>query len=298
MEGFEHTVDVVQLALEASIAWGQFPTKDIARKTYRFRATGLGISNLASLLMAKGMPYDSREARALASAIVGTLTGRSYAVSATMARKVGSFDCYDINKRHMARVIRNHARVAGARNDAFEDLTIEPPVVDFDLLEQAGEGELASALIESWTFAEELGERYGYRNAQVSVMAPTGTISFAMDCGATSIEPFFSHMAYEKLSGGGFMTIANPVIGDALRHLGYAEDEVADILAYVQATDENGMIVDGKIEGAPHLKPEHLSIFDTANVCGSGERYIARARARAHGGGAHAARLRRHLQAP
>lgn len=275
VEGFEHTVDVVQLALEASIAWGQFPTKDIARKTYRFRATGLGISNLASLLMAKGMPYDSREARALASAIVGTLTGRSYAVSAIMARKVGPFDCYDINKRHMARVIRNHARVAGARNDAFEDLTIEPPVVDFDLLEQAGEGELASALIESWTFAEELGERYGYRNAQVSVMAPTGTISFAMDCGATSIEPFFSHMAYKKLSGGGFMTIANPVIGDALRHLGYAEDEVADILAYVQATDENGMIVDGKIEGAPHLKPEHLSIFDTANVCGSGERYIA-----------------------
>lgn len=175
----------------------------------------------------------------------------------------------------MARVIRNHARVAGARNDAFEDLTIEPPVVDFDLLEQAGEDELASALIESWTFAEELGERYGYRNAQVSVMAPTGTISFAMDCGATSIEPFFSHMAYKKLSGGGFMTIANPVIGDALRHLGYSEDEVADILAYVQATDENGMIVDGKIEGAPHLKPEHLSIFDTANVCGSGERYIA-----------------------
>ncbi len=275
VEGFEHTIDVVQLALEASIAWGQFPTKDIARKTYRFRATGLGISNLASLLMAKGMPYDSREARALASAIVGTLTGRSYAVSAIMARKVGPFECYGINRRYMERVIRNHARVAGARNDAFEDLTIEPPVVDFDLLEQAGEGELASALIESWTFAEELGERYGYRNAQVSVMAPTGTISFAMDCAATSIEPFFSHMIYKKLSGGGFMTIANPVIGDALRHLGYTEDEVADILAYVQATDENGMIVDGKIEGAPHLKPEHLAIFDTANVCGTGERYIA-----------------------
>ena len=273
--GYEHAIDLIQLALEASIAWGQFPTKDIARKTYRFRATGLGMSNLASLLMAKGMPYDSPEARALAAALAGVLTGRSYAASAIMARKVGPFDCYDINKRYMARVIRNHARVAGARNDAFEGLTVEPPIVDFDLLTQAGEGELARALIESWTFAEELGERYGYRNAQVSVMAPTGTISFAMDCGATSIEPFFSHMVYKKLSGGGFMTLANPVIGDALRHLGYTEDEIADILAYVQATDEAGMIRDGKIEGAPHLKPEHLPIFDTANVCGTGERYIA-----------------------
>ena len=274
VEGYEHAIDLIQLALEASIAWGQFPTKDIARKTYRFRATGLGISNLASLLMAKGMPYDSPEARALASALVGTLTGRSYAASAIMARKVGPFDCFDINRRHMMRVIRNHARVAGARNDSFEDLTIEPPVVDFDLLVQAGEGELAQALIESWTFAEELGERYGYRNAQVSVLAPTGTISFAMDCGATSIEPFFSHMIYKKLSGGGFMTLANPVIGDALAHLGYTDEEAADILAYVQATDDDGMIVDGKIEGAPHLKPEHLPIFDTANTCGTGERYI------------------------
>lgn len=275
VEGYEHAIDLIQLALEASIAWGQFPTRDIARKTYRFRATGLGMSNLASLLMAKGMPYDSPEARALASALAGVLTGRSYAASAIMARKIGPFDCYSINKRHMARVIRNHARVAGARTDAFEDLTVEPPIVDFDLLTQAGEGRLASALIESWTFAEELGERYGYRNAQVSVMAPTGTISFAMDCAATSIEPFFSHMIYKKLSGGGFMTIANPVIGDALRHLGYSEDEVEDILAYVQATDDAGMVIDGKIEGAPHLKPEHLAVFDTANVCGTGERYIS-----------------------
>ena len=139
VEGYEHAIDLIQLALEASIAWGQFPTKDIARKTYRFRATGLGISNLASLLMAKGLPYDSAAARALASALVGTLTGRSYTASAIMARKVGPFDCFDINKRHMMRVIRNHARVAGARNDAFEGLTVEPPIVDFDLLTAAGE---------------------------------------------------------------------------------------------------------------------------------------------------------------
>lgn len=274
VDGYEHTIDLVQLALEASIAWGQFPTKDIARKTYRFRATGLGMSNLASLLMAKGMPYDSPEARTTASALAGILTGRSYAVSAVMARKIGPFDCYAINKAHMLRVIRNHARVAGARNDAFEGLTVEPPVVDYDLLERSGEGDLARALIESWTFAESLGERYGYRNAQVSVMAPTGTISFAMDCAATSIEPFFSHMIYKKLSGGGFMTLANPVIGDALHHLGYTDEEVSDILDYVQKTGEDGMVLDGKIEGAPHLREEDLPVFDTANTCGTGERYI------------------------
>lgn len=274
VEGYEHAIDIAQLALEASIAWGQFPTKDIARRTYRFRATGLGISNLASLLMASGIPYDSPEARALAAAIVGTLTGRSYAVSALMAHKVGAFDCFELNRPYMMRVIRNHARVAGARDDAYENLTVQPPSVDLGLLEQVGAHDLAEALVSSWQEAERLGEAYGYRNAQVTVMAPTGTISFAMDCGATSIEPFFSHMIYKKLSGGGFMTIANPVIGDALRHLGYAEDEVADVLAYVQATDEAGMIVDGKIEGAPHLRDEHLAIFDTANTCGTGERYI------------------------
>ena len=275
IRGYEHTIATVQLALEASIVWGQFPTKDIARKTYRFRATGLGLSNLASLLMVKGLPYDSPAARAYAAALVGILTGHSYTVSAIMARKVGAFECYGINKRYMERVIRNHARVAGARTDAFEGLTIKPLCVDHDLLAQMGEDDLSAALIEAWTYAEELGERYGYRNAQVSVMAPTGTISFAMDCGATSIEPFFSHVVYKKLVGGGSMTLANPVIPVALRRLGYTADEVADIVAYVEAKDENGMVKDGKLEGAPHLKPEHLPVFDTANVCGSGTRYIA-----------------------
>lgn len=275
IEDYEHAIGIAQLALEASIAWGQFPTRDIARKTHRFRATGLGISNLASLLMAKGMPYDSEPARALAAALVGVLTGRSYAASALMARKVGPFECYGINKDHMARVICNHARVAGARGDAFEGLSVEPPRVDHGLLAASGDEELARALSRAWEDAEGLGSRYGYRNAQVSVMAPTGTISFAMDCAATSIEPFFSHMIYKKLSGGGFMTIANPVIGDALAHLGYSAERIADVLAYVQETDENGMVKDGKIEGAPHLAPEHLAVFDTANVCGTGERFIA-----------------------
>ena len=255
IDGFVHAVNMAQLALEASIAWGQFPTRDIARKTYRFRATGLGISNLASLLMAKGLPYDSPRARAFSAALVGVMTGQSYAASAIMARTTEPFVCYEINKRHMARVIRNHARVAGARDDAFEGLGIEPARIDFDLLLDMGEDDLANKLVESWTYAEELGGRYGYRNAQVSVLAPTGTISFAMDCAATSIEPFFSHMAYKKLFGGGFMTIANPVIADALARLGYTSAQVDDILSYVQAVDEAGMVKDGKIEGAPISSP-------------------------------------------
>jgi ribonucleoside-diphosphate reductase alpha chain len=121
--------------------------------------------------------------------------------------------------------------------------------------------------------AVEQGEKYGYRNAQVSVIAPTGTISFAMDCAATSIEPFFSHVVYKKLVGGGYMTIANPIIEVALKNLGYSRDEIKDIMDYV-GKEENGMVVDGKIEGAPHLKEEHYPIFDTANVCGTGKRFI------------------------
>ena len=275
LDGYRHTIATVQLALEASIAWGQFPTPDIARKTYRFRATGLGVSNLASLLMCKGYPYDSVEARAYAAALVGLLTGDSYAVSACMARKAGAFDCYAVNKRHMERVIRNHARVAGARTDGYEGLSVAPLAVNHDLLAEMGEEELSSALIEAWTYAEELGERYGYRNAQVSVLAPTGTISFAMDCGATSIEPFFSHVVYKKLVGGGFMTLGNPVIAEALAHLGYTPEQIDDIMAYIGEKDADGMVRDGKIEGAPHLRDEHLAVFDTANVCGTGSRYIA-----------------------
>jgi ribonucleoside-diphosphate reductase alpha chain len=141
-------------------------------------------------------------------------------------------------------------------------------------LRSSGFGNLADALNESWENAETWGELYGYRNAQVSVMAPTGTISFAMDCAATSIEPFFSHVVYKKLSGGGYMTLANPVIGQGLKKLGYSDEEIKDILDYIMRLDGNGMIADGKIEGAPHLRDEHLAVFDTANQCGSGDRYI------------------------
>lgn len=282
VDEYMHLVGLVQLALEASIHWGQFPTEDIAKNTYLFRTTGLGISNLASLLMVMGYPYDSDESRAISASLMGILTGHSYFISSLMAKKSNPFPKYEINKEHMLKVIRNHCRVAGVLNDEYEKLHYNPVKPDHVLLGSIGLEYLSENLLHSWKNALEYGEEYGYRNAQVSVIAPTGTISFAMDCGATSIEPFFSHIVYKKLSGGGFMTIVNPVIEDALINLGYDSEQVTAIMDYisrVEKVNENGFeyekVVDGKIEGAPFLNKEHLPIFDTANKCGSGERYIS-----------------------
>lgn len=280
--GYLHIVGLVQLVLEASIHWGQYPTKDIARKTYMYRATGLGVANMASLFMVLGFPYDSDEARNLAGALIGMLTGHSYYVSSLMAEKVGAFKPYDLNKEHMLRVLRNHARTAGALESPYENLNYNPLKVNHGLLENNNLKYISKTLEDCWSKALSSGKKHGFRNAQVSVIAPTGTISFAMDCGATSIEPFFSHVVYKKLAGGGFMTVINPVIESSLKNLGYNDSEIKDILDYVLRKDKvttNGVgyekIMDGKIEGAPHLKEEHLPIFDTANRCGSGERYIS-----------------------
>lgn len=275
IESYRHMISIAQLALEASIHWGQFPTPAIARKTWGFRATGLGLANLASLFMSAGLPYDSDEARAIGAALAGVLTGQSYAISALMAKQTAPFPHYDKNRPYMLRVIRNHSRAAGARTDEPEDIYYALPVVDHHLLRDTGFGVLADALSESWHDAELWGQQYGYRNAQVSVMAPTGTISFAMDCAATSIEPFFSHVVYKKLSGGGYMKLVNPIVENGLEALGYSDEQRQAILDYVLREDDNGMILDGKIEGAPYLKDEDLAVFDTANQCGSGERYIA-----------------------
>lgn len=281
IDGYIHLIGLVQLVLESSINWGQFPTEDIARKTYLFRTTGLGLCNAASLFMAIGYSYDSDKARNLLAALLGILTGQSYYVSALMAEAIGPFEKYEINKDYMLRVIRNHARCAGSKDDEFEGLNYTPFKVSHQMLIEENFGFISEELKNSFRMALAAGEKFGYRNAQVSVLAPTGTISFAMDSGATSIEPFFSHVIYKKLVGGGFMTVINPVMETALKNLGYTEDEIKDILDYIlrkKTVTEKGFtyekILDGKIEGAPHLKEEDLPIFDTANVCGTGERYI------------------------
>ena len=271
---FTHMINLSQFVLEASIHWGQFPTEAIARKTWAFRATGLGMANLAALLMSLGLPYDSDEARQIGAALSGLITGQSYRVSAEMARRCGPFKHYDKNKTYMQRVIRNHSRAAGVRQDAPEDLGYDLPILSHETLQDLGLADLSDQVKESWEQAESVGAEHGYRNAQVSVMAPTGTISFAMDCASTSIEPFFSHVTYKKLSGGGFMKLVNPVVDNGLKALGYSEAERKDIKDYILREDESGMILDGKIEGAPHLRDEDLAVFDTANLCGTGERYI------------------------
>lgn len=268
IEGYLHVISFVQLALEASIHWGQYPTEDIARKTYMFRPTGLGITNLAALLMILGFAYDSEESRNTSAALTGILTGYSYFISSLMAQKVGTFEKYDINKTYMLRVLRNHARAAGTLAGEFENLNYIPKIVNQKLLSNIKLGFLSEYLNKSWKLALEYGEKYGYRNAQVTAIAPTGTISLAMDCISTSVEPFFSHIAYKKLFGGGVMTITNPVVEDSLRNLRYSENQIKDIINYMLDNTNS-------LENAPHLKHEHLDIFDTAAGFQGEGRYIS-----------------------
>ena len=280
MEGYLHSIFMIQLALEATIHWGQFPTKDIARRSYLFRTTGIGLTNIGALFMNMALPYDCDESRNLAASLSSIMTGYSYYTSALMAEAAGPFARYESNAPYMKKVIRNHARAAAysAHDLKFEDMPVEPLRVSHDVLGKIGLANIGETLKSTWHLAVESGEKYGYRNAQVSVLAPTGTISFAMDCASTSSEPFFSHIAFKKLVGGGAMEIVNPSIGAALKKLGYNDDETTNIIEYImRKEDKNGyaMLVDGKIEGAPHLKEEHYAVFDTANICGSGSRYIS-----------------------
>ena len=279
IQGYLHCIKLSQLILEATIHFGQFPTRDIAYNSYKYRTTGLGLSNLGALLMMMALPYDSEEARALSAALTSIMTGYSYYASSLMAEKAGPFDCYKTNASSMKSVIRNHAKAAGLfGNEEYIGLNYEPMAINHGILRKLGREDLAECLNAVWNLAIENGENHGYRNAQVSVLAPTGTISFAMDCAATSSEPFFSHVTYKKLIGGGFIEIVNPYIGLALKKLDYNDEQIADILNYILQKDASGgfgSIKDGKIEGAPHLKPEHYPVFDTANKCGSGERFIS-----------------------
>ncbi len=280
LEGYKHCIKMTQIVLEATIHHGQFPTPDIARKSYHFRTTGLGLTNLGALFMMMGFPYDSEEARTVGAAAMSLLTGYSYYISSLFAKEVGPFTYFEINKPHMMKVLRNHAKCS-AYSDTdclLEGLNYSPITISHDLLIDLGLSQMSEILKETWQNTLTSGEKHGFRNAQVSVLAPTGTIAFAMDCATTSSEPFFSHVAYKKLVGGSSMEIANPIIPDVLKKLGYTTSNIQDITDYIlkkEHKDGYEQIVDGKIEGAPHLKQEHYALFDTANKCGSGTRYIA-----------------------
>lgn len=261
VDSFIHLVCFIQMILEASIYWGQFPTEEVAEKSYSFRTTGIGIANLASVLLSMGYPYDSDQSRATAGALAGIMTGYSYYASALMAEKLGAFENYKINHEHMKSVIRNHARVGGHLEDEYENLFYQPLKVNHELIPST----LSDKLKSGWELAVKWGEEYGYRNAQVSVIAPTGTISFAMDCGATSVEPYYSHVVYKELVGGGFMQLVNPMLKTALEKLDYKQNEIEDIFEYLLSKDDNDNLINHNMHCAPHIRNEHFAIFDTAN---------------------------------
>jgi len=341
IKAYRHTLRLFTIALEISVLMAQFPSAPIAEKSYLFRTLGLGYANLGSLLMVLGIPYDSDRGRAIAGALAAILTGDAYAASAEMSKALGPFERYEKNKQQLLKVIRNHRRAAYGWND-YEGLTIKPRAIDEELCPT----DLLDAARDSWDKALEYGVKWGYRNAQATVLAPTGTIGLVMDCDTTGIEPDYSLVKYKKLAGGGFFKIVNQSVPLALRKLGYSESEIREIVAYclgrgalegcpainrsrllqlgltneqitrvesqlktamdvrfafsISALGEefcrkfSGDILAGlgfseeeidrtneyvcgsmTLEGAPHLKEEHLAIFDCANKCGKkGRRYI------------------------
>src|SRR5690606_35211090 len=207
----------------------QFPSRQIAELSYRYRTLGLGFANIGGLLMASGIPYDSPEGRAICGAISAIMTGVAYATSAEMAKELGPFPGYFKNADDMLRVIRNHRRAAYGEKDGYERLSTPPVPLDHASCPDAG---LIEAAKRAWDRALQLGEAHGYRNAQATVIAPTGTIGLVMDCDTTGIEPDFAMVKFKKLAGGGYFKIINRTVPLALRNLGYSEAQIDDIVAY------------------------------------------------------------------
>ncbi|HEY6776791.1 MAG TPA: LAGLIDADG family homing endonuclease [Thermoleophilaceae bacterium] len=246
VDTFEHAVDVMILAQEIIVAPSSYPTEEIARNARAFRQLGLGYANLGALLMANGLAYDSDEGRTLGGAVTALMTGRAYRTSAEAAGAIGPYERYGENRDPHNHVMRKHRQAANAIDD---DLCADP--------------ELLAAARRAWDEAVDIGARNGYRNAQATVLAPTGTISFLMDCDTTGIEPDFSLVKFKELVGGGQMTIVNRTVPLALETLGYPRERIEAIEAYLAK--------EGTILGAPGLKEEHLPVFDVA----VGERAIS-----------------------
>ncbi len=353
--GFEHACRLWTIVLEVSVLMAQFPSRQIAELSYRYRTLGLGFANIGGLLMAAGLSYDSDEGRALCGAISAVMTGTAYATSAEMASELGPFPGYAPNAEDMLRVVRNHRRAAHGQAHGYEQLNVKPVELDHAACPEVS---LIEAAKRTWDHALALGEQHGYRNAQATVIAPTGTIGLVMDCDTTGIEPDFALVKFKKLAGGGYFKIINRSVPAALRTLGYSEAQIAEIEAYavghgslaqapainhaslrtkgftpeVIANLEAGMAsafdikfvfnkwtigeafltetlgipaeklsdpafdllahlgfskseIDAAnthvcgamtLEGAPHLKDEHLPVFDCANPCGrTGKRYLS-----------------------
>lgn len=247
VDAFEHTCHLWMIVLEISILMAQFPSKEIAKQSYEYRTTGLGFANIGGLLMTSGIPYDSDEGRAICGAITAIMTGICYETSAQMAGELGAFPGYEPNAKHMARVMRNHQRAAHGIADGYEDLAVNPVPLDHA---SCPDKKLIEHAISAWDRAVELGEKHGYRNAQTTVIAPTGTIGLVMDCDTTGIEPDFALVKFKKLAGGGYFKIINRAVPAALRTLGYSESQLAEIEAYA--------VGHGNLNQAPAINPGSL----------------------------------------
>ena len=243
LEKFEHGVEIWTTVLEISVLMAAFPSREIAELSWTYRTLGLGYANLGAMLMQAGIPYDSEAGRAVCGCLSAILTGRSYATSAELAGEHGPFAGYARNKKDMLRVIRNHRRAAhGVARDSgeYEDLRIAPVPIDLELVRTgvplANAVELGHHAAKAWDDALKLGEKHGYRNAQTTVIAPTGTIGLLMDCDTTGVEPDFALVKFKKLAGGGYFKIANASLKPALEALGYEDDQVRDILRHILGT--------------------------------------------------------------
>jgi ribonucleoside-diphosphate reductase alpha chain len=226
---FEHACRLWTVVLEISVMMAQFPSRRIAELSYEYRTLGLGYANIGGLLMSSGIPYDSKEGRAIAGAITALMTGISYATSAEMAGELGAFPGYAKNRDAMLRVMRNHRRAANGQSGGYEALHINPVPLD---AAACPDKRLVSRARNAWDQAVTLGEINGYRNAQASVIAPTGTIGLIMDCDTTGIEPDFALVKFKKLAGGGYFKIINRAVPEALRTLGYPEHQIAEVEVY------------------------------------------------------------------
>jgi ribonucleoside-diphosphate reductase alpha chain len=244
VEAFKHTVELILTAQEILVGYSEYPTENITKNAKAYRELGIGYANLGALLMAQGLPYDSDEGRAQAAAITALMTGHSYATSARLARRVGPFAGFHKDREGMIRVLKLHREALSK--------------IDASLVSE----ELLSAAASSWDEAVELGELYGVRNSQVSVLAPTGTIGLMMDCDTTGIEPDLGLVKVKKLVGGGTMSIVNQTVPRALNALGYNKKQIDDIITYID--------VEKTIIGAPHLKKEHKAVF----ACSMGDNAI------------------------
>jgi ribonucleoside-diphosphate reductase alpha chain len=248
IEAYKHAIHISITAQEILVSNASYPTEKITKNSEDFRPLGLGYANLGALLMARGVPYDSPQGRDLAACLTSILTGEAYAQSARIAREIGPFSGYAANRQPMLRVIGKHREAA------------------YNIPTDNIEADLIGAARHAWDEAHELGARHGYRNSQATVLAPTGTISFMLDCDTTGVEPDIALVKYKKLVGGGMLKMVNGTVPAALRRLGYGETAVADIIAYIDTNDT--------IEGAPTLREEDVAVFDCAFTPQNGKRSI------------------------